>query len=188
MHELLFQSCRHNWCIIFHVCTYTGQWACVPIVYVTTWKRLPGVMEKATVRYGNNNLHYDEKVVLDSVTKLHRKENCNATWSLQISESIQLSQSRDYRRPLMWICDQRPAQLRREIQTSNANKSERNTVAWSVVCRTLITPFCLSSTENWAVRTYVRMYVCMPLCELLHYSLTINHYLLMVILTRFTVC
>ena len=62
---------------------------------------LPGVMEKATVRYGNNNSHYDEKVVLDSVTKLHRKENCNATWSLQISESIQLSQSRDYRRPLM---------------------------------------------------------------------------------------
>ena len=112
-------------------------------------------------QYGNNNSHYDEKVVLDSVTKLHGKENCNATWSLQISESIQLSQSPDYRRPLMWIRDQRPAQLRREIQTSNATKSERNTVAWSVVCRTLITPFCLSSTENWAVRTYVRMYALM---------------------------
>ena len=131
------------------------------VCYYSTWKRLPGVMEKAIAQYGNNNSHYDEKVVLDSVTKLHGKENCNATWSLQISESIQLSQSPDYRRPLMWICDQRPAQLRREIQTSNATKSERNTVAWSVVCSTLITPFCLSSTENWAVRTYVRMYALM---------------------------
>ena len=44
----------------------------------------------------------------------------------------------------------------------NADKSERSTVAWSVVCDTLITQFSVSpfvSTENWAVRNYINKYI-----------------------------
>ena len=46
--------------------------------------------------------------------------------------------------------------------STNADKSERSTVAWSVVCDTLITQFSVSpfiSTENWAVRNYINKYI-----------------------------
>ena len=59
-------------------------------------------LDKAIVSYGNNNLsRYNGKVFLEFVSKLHRKENCNANWSLQIDELVVLSRSRDYGRPLL---------------------------------------------------------------------------------------
>ena len=57
-------------------------------------------MDKATVWYGNNNSCYNGEAFLDSVSKLHR-EICNATWSLQISELVGVSQSCDNGRPLL---------------------------------------------------------------------------------------
>ena len=45
---------------------------------------------------------------------------------------------------------------------TNADKSERSIVAWSIVCDTLITQFSVSpfvSTDNWAVRNYINKYI-----------------------------
>ena len=49
-------------------------------------------MDKAYARHGNNKSRYDGEVFLDSVSKLHREENCNATWILQIGGLVRLSQ------------------------------------------------------------------------------------------------
>ena len=45
-------------------------------------------MDKATAWYSNNKSRYNGKVFLESVSKLHREEVCNATWSLQIGKLV----------------------------------------------------------------------------------------------------
>ena len=70
-------------------------------------------MDKAIAQYGNNKSCYVEKAFLDSVCKLHREEICNVTWSLQISELVQLHKSKlQLWKAVVVNCDQRPAQLR----------------------------------------------------------------------------
>ena len=76
-------------------------------------------MDEVIAQYGDNNSGYDGKEFRESISKLHREERCNTNWSLQISESVRLSQSHNYGRLLLWICD----------QTSNAKKYKLSTVA-----------------------------------------------------------
>ena len=63
--------------------------------------------------YGNNS-HCDGKAFLDSVFKLHREENCNATWSLQISGMIK-SKSQLWKAVVV-NCDQGLAQMGTKVQ------------------------------------------------------------------------
>ena len=53
-------------------------------------------LERWTRPMRGNKSRYDGEAFLDSLSKLHREENCNATWSLQIGELVRLSHSRDY--------------------------------------------------------------------------------------------
>ena len=117
-----------------------------------------GEMDKVIVRYCNNHsTRYDGKEFLESVSKLRREEN--ATGSLEIGESVTIkTKSRLWKAVIVNLQPEASSTKKRKAQTSKADASEpkrsstisvvRSTVAQSVVCNTLITPFSVSPFAN----------------------------------------
>ena len=72
MHELLFHNHAATTGVSSSMYVYRAVRMCAHCVcyYLKTvaWSDGEGLAQ-----YGNNNSHYDKKVVLDSVTKLHRE-------------------------------------------------------------------------------------------------------------------
>ena len=81
-------------------------------------------MDKVIVRYCNNHsTRYDGKEFLDSVSKLHRKEN--AAGSLEIGESVTIkTKSRLWKAVIVHLRPEASSTKKRIAQTSDVNASE----------------------------------------------------------------
>ena len=113
-------------------------------------------MGKVNLWYGNKkSMRYNGKEFLESVLKRRRE---NATGILQFGESVTIKcKLRLWTASVVYFQPEAsPAQNCHSLTTAVA----RSTVERSVVCSTLIKPFCLSfaSCENQAVHNYMSPY------------------------------
>ena len=111
-------------------------------------------MDKVSVRYCNNHSTcYNGKEFLESVSKLRRE---NMMRSLEIGESVTIQTKSQLRKAVIVNLRLEASSTKRKAQASKSDSSEpkrskkssRSTVAQSVVCNTLITPFSVSPFAN----------------------------------------